>query len=246
MTAPERWLPVPGYGGFYDASNQGRIRSLDRMVRTNGGAMRLSPGQILAGGTYKDGHKHVTLCRDGKRRTFTIHSVIMLTFAGPRPDGMEIRHLNGVPDDNRWAPGDDEAQVIAAGGNLIYGTAKENSEDRDDRHGTNHELNVTHCPQNHEYTEENTYVTPNGWRQCRTCRDGGRPAPECSEDDCGNPAKSRGLCGKHYMQWQRSQLSPEKREEIKAKDRESARRYRERQSRCSDEGDGRSSSDHVA
>lgn len=28
----------------------------------------------------------------------------------------------------------------------------------------------THCARGHEYTEENTYVTPGGHRQCRTCR----------------------------------------------------------------------------
>ena len=27
----------------------------------------------------------------------------------------------------------------------------------------------THCPQNHEYTEENTYLS-NGYKQCKTCR----------------------------------------------------------------------------
>lgn len=29
--------------------------------------------------------------------------------------------------------------------------------------------NKTHCPQKHEYTEENTYINPQGRRQCRTC-----------------------------------------------------------------------------
>lgn len=28
----------------------------------------------------------------------------------------------------------------------------------------------THCSKGHEFTEENTYVTPNGWRQCWTCK----------------------------------------------------------------------------
>lgn len=27
----------------------------------------------------------------------------------------------------------------------------------------------THCPQNHEYSEKNTYISPNGKRRCRTC-----------------------------------------------------------------------------
>jgi len=29
--------------------------------------------------------------------------------------------------------------------------------------------NKTHCPKNHEYTEENTYHYPNGRRECRIC-----------------------------------------------------------------------------
>lgn len=210
---PERWLPVPGYEGFYDASDLGRIRSLDRMVRTNGGAMRLSPGQVLAGGTYKDGHKHVTLCREGKRRTFTIHGVIMLTFVGPRPEGLEIRHLNGIPDDNR---------VV----NLAYGTALENAEDRDDRHGRNFQSNKTHCPFNHKYTPENTYVVPTtGVRQCKACRDGERPAPPCTK--CDRPAKSNGLCATHDMARRRAALSEEERAEIRRKDAEAARRRRQ-------------------
>jgi hypothetical protein len=34
--------------------------------------------------------------------------------------------------------------------------------------GTNNS-SKTHCPQGHEYTEENTYITPKGSRVCRTC-----------------------------------------------------------------------------
>jgi len=28
----------------------------------------------------------------------------------------------------------------------------------------------THCPQDHEYTAQNTYITPRGTRQCRECK----------------------------------------------------------------------------
>ena len=33
-----------------------------------------------------------------------------------------------------------------------------------------HQKSKTHCPKGHEYTEDNTYVHPNGDRRCRICR----------------------------------------------------------------------------
>lgn len=225
MTAPERWLPVPDWEGLYEASSHGKARSLDRMAMTGRAGMKLRPGRILKPRKNPHGgYLYVNFSRPGFRQTFQVHVLVMLTFAGPCPEGKQVRHLDGDPGNNRWAPGDSEDEVRAAGGNLIYGTAKENAEDRDRRHGTNHELNLTHCPQEHEYTPENTYVTPAGHRQCKTCRDGGRPAPPCSK--CDKPAKSHGLCGTHDMARRRALLPDEKREEIRRKDAERARQKR--------------------
>lgn len=36
--------------------------------------------------------------------------------------------------------------------------------------GRNGHANKTHCPQNHEYSKENTYVAKGGKRHCKTCR----------------------------------------------------------------------------
>ena len=51
---------------------------------------------------------------------------------------------------------------------LVLGTIGDNARDRDSR-GRGRNSSKTHCPHNHEYTDENTYVDPNGWRKCRTC-----------------------------------------------------------------------------
>lgn len=215
--ASERWLPVVGYEGYYEVSDLGRARSLDRIVATRGQGTRISPGRILKQGTYRrTGHKHVTFSVGAETRTFTVHSVALAAFVGPRPEGLDIRHLNGIPDDNRVT-------------NLVYGTAAENAADRDKRHGRNFQSNKTHCPQRHKYTEENTYVTPNGVRQCKACRIE-RPADECEEDGCNERAKSRGLCSKHYMQWHRSTRTEAQRAERRIKDAARAREKR-RQSR---------------
>ncbi|KKM63215.1 hypothetical protein LCGC14_1513630, partial [marine sediment metagenome] len=51
-----------------------------------------------------------------------IHRLILETYIGPRPKGMECRHLNGNPADNRFE-------------NLCWGTHVENSQDSI-KHGT--------------------------------------------------------------------------------------------------------------
>ena len=54
---------------------------------------------------------------DGEQKTIPVHTLVLLTYAGPRPDGMVARHLDDDPFNNRWRPGD-EAETRAAGGNL--------------------------------------------------------------------------------------------------------------------------------
>ena len=43
----EVWKDIPGFEGLYQASNQGRIRSLDREVRHNYGGTAVKKGKII-------------------------------------------------------------------------------------------------------------------------------------------------------------------------------------------------------
>lgn len=45
----ETWKPVPGYGGHYEASSIGRIRSVDRVVVKRHQSGKLIQGQKYAG-----------------------------------------------------------------------------------------------------------------------------------------------------------------------------------------------------
>jgi hypothetical protein len=70
-----------------------------------------------------DGYPQVNL-RGGRgiHKSITVHRLVATAFLGPRPAGLEVRHLNGDPTDCRLA-------------NLAYGTPAENGQDRV-RHGT--------------------------------------------------------------------------------------------------------------
>ena len=58
----------------------------------------------------------------GRTNTRFVHRLVLETFVGPCPDGMECRHLDGNPLNNQI-------------GNLAWGTRKENHDDSID-HGT--------------------------------------------------------------------------------------------------------------
>lgn len=115
-TANERWVPIPGYEGEYSASDQGRIRSEERLCNNRWGGQRQVEGKIM-GGSVAGGYRQVGLMTDGKQKAITVHSLILLAFVGPRPEGLVIRHLNDNKIDNRLV-------------NLQYGTHLENWEDR--------------------------------------------------------------------------------------------------------------------
>lgn len=91
----EEWRTVPGYQR-YEVSSRGRVRSTG--VGGNG-----KPGQLLKASRATPGlnYTHVALYVNGKRRYFTVHFLVMATFVGPRPDGMEINHIDGDAANNR-------------------------------------------------------------------------------------------------------------------------------------------------
>ena len=116
----EQWRPVFGYEGLYLVSDQGRVYSVARLdsrgVRRGGKYLlphRGGPGYLL-----------VDLWRSNTRRSYTVHLLVCEAFYGPRPEGNDVRHMDGNPLNNRAA-------------NLQWGTSLENASDRQ-RHGTQH------------------------------------------------------------------------------------------------------------
>lgn len=150
----ETWLPAPGYED-YEVSDQGQVRSLERFVRSRWGTPKPQKGRVLRQ-SPQGRYRVVTLYRDQKPKMFLVHRLVLLTFAGPCPDGQEGLHFDDDPTNNRLT-------------NLRWGTPGENSHDCI-RNGKHPKVNITHCPQGHEYNAENTHIDPRtGYRFCRAC-----------------------------------------------------------------------------
>lgn len=98
----ELWKDIPDFEGYYQASNLGRIRSVDRYVKyknTDGVALR--KGKILSPKTSKKGYLETTLMKEGKNYYKRIHQLIASAFL-PNPNNYPyINHINENKKDNR-------------------------------------------------------------------------------------------------------------------------------------------------
>ena len=154
------WRAIPGFEGRYEASDTGSIRSLPRVIQTKRGPRRIEGRVLKPGKLGNTNHRHVVL--EG-RVDRTVHSLVLEAFVGPCPQGMEARHLDDDPTNNRLD-------------NLIWGSRSENSGDaiRNNKH---FHSGLTHCKRGHELTPENTQQHgPNttraegNRRTCLACR----------------------------------------------------------------------------
>lgn len=87
----EKWKPVPGYEGLYEASSLGRIRSF---IHRRGDG-------ILQGHIDRYGYRCVNLKKDGRQSTKAVHLLVCSAFHGLKPEGMECGHKNGIKLDNQ-------------------------------------------------------------------------------------------------------------------------------------------------
>lgn len=105
------------YRGYYKISLNQRVKSVSRKVVRSNGRIQTFKERILKQGKDTNGYPVVTLYKKGTRKTIPVHRLILETFVGPCPDGMECRHLNDNKTDNRWPE------------NICWGTYSQNRKD---------------------------------------------------------------------------------------------------------------------
>lgn len=97
----EIWKPIKNYEGWYEVSNKGRVRSLDRTVYfKDGKGSRTYKGQILKY-KYHHGYQMVNLLKNKEINTVYIHRLVLETFISPIDGKTWCNHKNGIKSDNR-------------------------------------------------------------------------------------------------------------------------------------------------
>ena len=124
----ELWLPAPDWEGFYEVSDQGRVKSLAREVlqrsRWKESYLRSITECILTPAVNARGYAQVRLSKPGFRQTRYVHRLVLLAFRGHdwRP-GLEVCHGPAGVSDNSLS-------------NLSWGTHQENNSRDKARDGT--------------------------------------------------------------------------------------------------------------
>jgi hypothetical protein len=103
MEIEEIWRDIPEYIGIYQASNLGRIRSLDRIIKYSNNGTKFLKGIILKPSLLGQYYR-VNLWENHRQKTFRIHQLVAITFLNHKPDGthdLEVDHINQKKTDNR-------------------------------------------------------------------------------------------------------------------------------------------------
>ena len=122
----ETWRPVPGYEGWYEASDQGRVRSVERVVMVMTTRVKTPYPIRLQSKVLRpalcNGYRSVMLWKQHVAETKKVSTLVLETFVGARPGGHYTCHADGNSINDRLT-------------NLYWGTPTQNSDDKR-RHGT--------------------------------------------------------------------------------------------------------------
>ena len=94
----EVWKDIPDYEGMYQVSDLGRVKSLNRVDC----AGKNQKGKDFGFGWAQksDRYLKIPLSKNGLGKTFRVHTLVAISFIGPRLDGYVVDHIDNNPVNN--------------------------------------------------------------------------------------------------------------------------------------------------
>lgn len=97
----EVWQDIKDYEGYYQVSNVGGVRALERIVAYKGTGPRKRSSKILKMYPDPGGYLNVRLCKGGKTKNLRVHRLVAQAFIDNPNDYPVVNHLNATTNDNR-------------------------------------------------------------------------------------------------------------------------------------------------
>lgn len=113
----EIWKDIEEFEGYYQVSNMGRIKSVERFYYcSRNKSNSLFKERIKIGSFDKDGYLSYGLSKGGKVKRFRGHRIVAFAFI-PNPENKpQVNHKNGIKTDNRV----DNLEWVTASENEIH------------------------------------------------------------------------------------------------------------------------------
>ena len=90
----EKWKSIKGFEEFYEVSNFGNIRSVDRIITRSDGIKQPKKGQIMNLRENEDGYLVVHLSKDGFNKYYFVHRLVAESFIENKQNLEEVNHID--------------------------------------------------------------------------------------------------------------------------------------------------------
>lgn len=101
----EEWRQIAGYEGYFEVSNHGRVRSVERVRwvknRHGTGSFRKDKGKVLTPIDNGNGYSYVTLNVNGNRKNKYVHRLVAAAFCVKSGEDNVVNHKDHNRKNNR-------------------------------------------------------------------------------------------------------------------------------------------------
>ena len=89
----EEWRDIPGYEGLYQVSNQGRVKSLEKIVDRKRMGCYIKKEFIMKPTKHK-GYKNVILSKNGISKRYKVHRLVAMCFLDDYSKDLQVNHID--------------------------------------------------------------------------------------------------------------------------------------------------------